>query len=94
MKLSKLLPAGIVLATLVITGLHLFLLPYLGRRHETFTQTSLEQIRDASLAQGLYNDKQTLEELRTGLIESAGLEFPVFFANCMSKLSGVGSDRV
>jgi len=31
-KLWVFLPAGIVLATLVITGLHLFLLPYLARR--------------------------------------------------------------
>jgi hypothetical protein len=28
---------------------------------------------------GLYSDKQTLEELRTGLIESAGIEFSAFF---------------
>jgi hypothetical protein len=32
LKLWVFLPAGIVLATLVITGLHLFLLPYLARR--------------------------------------------------------------
>jgi hypothetical protein len=31
-KLWVFLPAGIVLATLMITGLHLFLLPYLARR--------------------------------------------------------------
>ena len=31
-KLWVFLPAGIVLALLVITGLHLFLLPYLARR--------------------------------------------------------------
>jgi hypothetical protein len=42
----------------------------------------------------MYSDKQTLEELRTGLIESAGIECSGFFANCMSKLSDVGSDRV
>ena len=32
LKLWVFLPAGIVLATLVITGIHLFLLPYLARR--------------------------------------------------------------
>jgi len=31
-KLWVFLPAGIVLATLLITGLHLFLLPHLARR--------------------------------------------------------------
>ena len=30
---------------------------------------------------GLYRDKQALEELTTGLIESAGIECSVFFCN-------------